>query len=366
MSTLDLPDPSRPAPRGRTRAARSARRIGRLAAAGGLALVLGAAGCGSPTSSGTDSPGASPSASGPVAGTLTGHGSSVLSVAFSPDGKTLATGSVDNTARLWDVGTRAAKTTLTGAEDVRSLAFSPDGKTLATVYNNPGMVAVSQPVQLWDLATGQVARSFAARSLTLRLRPNNVAFSPDGATLATASSMDVQLWNAATGQQTGGTKDGGTGCGLAFSPDGKLLAVGRAQGEIQLLDAAIGQVTATLTGHTKTVWSVAFSPDGKTLASGSEDGTIRLWSVASGQSTATLTGHTQNVNSVAFSPDGRTVASGGYDKTVRLWSVANGQSTATFTGHEGKVWSVAFSPDGKLLASVGDDPVVRLWNVPSS
>jgi WD40 repeat protein len=193
----------------------------------------------------------------------------------------------------------------------------------------------------------------------------SVAFSPNGKVLAAGTAEgQVRLWRVIDGQPLL-TCDGhlGAGWSVAFSPDGRLLASGSTGGMVCLWDANSGQSLKTLAGHTYQVWSVAFSPDGCLLASGSTDGTVRLWDVSTGQSLETLAGHTHQVRSVAFSPDGRLLASGSFDHTLRLWDVSTGQCLETLAGHTYQVRSVAFSPDGRLLASSSNDYTLRLWDV---
>ncbi|MFJ5259984.1 caspase family protein [Streptomyces sp. NPDC088387] len=199
-----------------------------------------------------------------------------------------------------------------------------------------------------------------------------VVFDRDGGRLATAGYLtpEVPLWDTATGRRTATLNPGDdTGVySLAFSPDGKTLAMGCGDNGIRLLDPVTRRVTATLTGHNGEtggggVLAVAFSPDGKTLASGGADYTVRLWNVADGRNTVTITDHTDNVYAVAFSPDGKTVASGSTDKTAGLWSVPDGRSLATVTGLKRPVASVVFSPDGETLAIVAGEQFVTLWDV---
>jgi WD40 repeat protein len=342
---------------------------------------------------------------------FTGHTNSINSVAFSPDGKTLASGSLDMTICLWDVAThRQSGAPLAGHTDyVLSVAFSPDGKTLASGSKD-------RTIRLWDVATHQqlgaplfghtsdvldVTFSRDGRTLASSGKDTtiilwnvanswaplmahksdvfSVAFSPDGKTLASGGcgkldarrnciQGEIRLWDVATDRQIGAPFTGHTNSvnSVAFSPDGKMLASGSLDMTVRLWDVATHrQIGAPLAGHTDYVLSVAFSPDGKTLASGSKDRTIRLWDVATHrQIGAPFTGHTNSVNSVAFSPDGKMLASGSLDMTIRLWDVATHQQLgAPLAGHTDQVFSVAFSPDGKMLASGSQDQSIRLWNV---
>jgi WD40 repeat protein len=287
--------------------------------------------------------------------TLTGHSSSVKSVSFSPDGKTLASGSEDNTIKVWNLATGKAITTLTGHDSlVRSVSFSPDGKTLASGSGD-------KTIKVWNLATGKPITSLTGHSDWV----NSVSFSPDGKTLASGSGDNtIKVWNLATGKEiTTLTGHDSLVRSVSFSPDGKTLASGSGDNTIKVWNLTTGKEITTLTGHSSWVNSVSFSPDGKTLASASGDKTIKVWNLATGKEITTLTGHSSWVNSVSFSPDGKTLASGSADDTIKVWNLATGKEITTLTGHSLSVRSVSFSPDGKTLASGSEDNTIKVWNL---
>ena len=303
--------------------------------------------------------------------------SSVSILAFSPDGKLLASGgSEDLTISLWDVQTQ----TLVGAFEahthvgtfeghghkVRSVAFSPDGKILASGIHGHDIVF------LWDVAT-RSRIALLANNINKKYKGvNSVAFSPDGTILAsTGNDGKIWLWDARTKRRIGVLKTNADGVtSIVFRPDGKTLASLNGQfgdsefkgGDmaVRLWNVKTRKQTAVLEDHTAGIESVALSPDGTLLASGHHDGLVRLWDIQTQKQLATLKGHKAVVESVAFSLDGTLLASGGKDR-ARLWNVRKRKQIRTFK-HKAIVESVAFSPDGRTLAAV-DYNCIRLWDV---
>ena len=289
-------------------------------------------------------------------------------VAFSPDGKLLATAGGDGYVRLWNPATGhlvGAPLKADPRDGVNAVAFSPDGKLLASGD-------MGGTVRLWDPVTGQPVGA-AIRSVTLA-PVTAVAFSPDGKLLAAAGAdRHVRLWNPATRQAVGAPLNGGPRwvLGVAFSADGKLLASADNDGTVRLWNPVTGRAAgAPLPADTSPgggVNAVAFSPDGKLLASAETDGTVRLWNPATGQAPRARFRHVSGgVNGVEFSPEGKLLASADNDGTVRLWNPVTGQAIGAplpaDAGAGSRVSGVAFSPDGKLLATAGSDGDVRLWN----
>ncbi len=287
--------------------------------------------------------------------TFKGHTKGVKSVAFSSDGRTLASGSWDNTVRLWSVAEKKPLHTLEGhTSHVESVAFSNDGQTLASG-------SYDFTVRLWSVAKKEWLYTFEGHTNQV----TSVTFSSDDRTLASGSwDNTVQLWSVAEKKPLH-TFEGHTSHveSVVFSNDGQTLASGSYDHTVRLWSVAEKKPLHTFEGHTSYVRSVAFSSDGQTLASGSEDRTVRLWSAAEKKPLRTFEGHNKNVTSIAFSNDGQTLASGSGDKTVRLWSIAEKKPSHTFEGHTKEVRSVMFSSDGQKLASGSYDQSVQLWSV---
>jgi WD40 repeat protein/uncharacterized caspase-like protein len=236
--------------------------------------------------------------------------------------------------------------------EVTSIAFTPDGQTLASTGED-------KTIKLWDAATGVELRTIPAHTDEV----NAIAISPDGKTLASGSTdHTIKLWDIASGTElktlTGHELPVNS---VAFSPDGKLLASGSFDKTIKLWDVASGELLKTLSGHEAYVSRVVFSPDGGTLMSGGgDDKTIKVWEVASGALQRTLAGHTDAVNTIAISADGKTLASASSDKTVRLWDAATGALIRSIK-QSGEPYALCFSLDGKKLAVGSRGEAVKLY-----
>jgi WD40 repeat protein len=291
------------------------------------------------------------------------HPAEVFAVAFSPDGGSLASASADHSAlvhsevMLWDMRTDKPRRTLRGHIGyIKSLAFSPDGQRLASA-------GMDGTVKLWDMGTGR-------ETLTLRghkLNVNAVAFSPNGRQVASASyDRTVRVWDATPPEENLGEEPltfpvnpGGGVRDVAFHPDGRRLAT--VANDVKLWDRHTGQALLTFS-HSKSCWRIAFSPDGQRLAAGKQ-GEVKVWDVSTGRKLHNLGGFSNVASSLAFSPDSRHLLSAHFDRTVRVWDTATGDEEDRIpSAHTIAIFSLALSPDGKTVVTTSGDETVKVWD----
>ncbi|MHC5734267.1 protein kinase domain-containing protein [Nostoc sp.] len=290
-----------------------------------------------------------------LANTLQGHESSVLSVAISPDGKTIASSGDDRKIKLWNLATGKQISSLNAySQQVNAVAISPDGKTLVGGGDD-------NTIKVWNLATEKQIRTLTGHSDSVHA----LAISADSQTLVSGSDDNtIKIWDLATGEQIR-TLVGHTFWvrSVAISPDAVILASGSFDKTIKIWNLTKGYSIRTLLGNSQTVTTVAISPDGKTLASASRDRTIKLWNLVTGKEIRTLVGHVNTVTTVAFSADGKILASGSRDRTIKLWNLATGEEILTLAGHTNTVTSLSFSPDDKTLVSGSEDNSIKIWRL---
>jgi WD40 repeat protein/serine/threonine protein kinase len=284
----------------------------------------------------------------------------VRCVAFRPgDGRWLVTGDINGAVTVWDTMTRQVVRTLRRhTATVLGLAFSPDGRLLVSAGDD-------KTVNVWDATTGALVHHLSGHAHLV----GTVAFSPDGRRLASGSlDTTVRIWDATTGKEIHTLRGHHDPVpGVAFSPDGRRLASASFDGTVKIWDATTGQVVLTLPGHGLEFTGVAFLDGGRRLASVSSDKTMKIWDATTGQVVLTLRGHTQALTGLACSPDGRRLASVSQDRTTKIWDATPldaqaGQESLTLRGHTDGIWDLAFSPDGRRLASSSKDATVRVWD----
>jgi len=290
---------------------------------------------------------------------LKGHSFTVRSIVYSPDGNTFASLGMwgDKTIKLWNAKTGELIHTLTEhTGGINVIAYSPDGKILASASDD-------KTVKLWNVKTGELKHTLTGYSHSV----DTMAYSPDGKTLSSASSSwnddhTIKLWNVETGDlkyTLTGHSDGINA--IAYSPDGKTLASASGDKTVMLWNVETGELKHTLTGHSNRVRDVAYSPNGKILASASDDNIINLWDVKTGELKNTLTDHFGWVRNVAYSSDGKILVSASDDKTIKLWNTETREIKHSLVGYRNRVNALAYSPTESILASVDDDRI-KLWN----
>lgn len=294
-------------------------------------------------------------------GRLKGHTSSITCLSFTPNGRTLASGSLDGDIRLWDVRRQKHKATLDDQNAISDIAFGAKGRTLVSCNGSKGT-----PVQLWDIAKKRPKKTIIQQDEKFF---SKVALSPDGQTIAVMGILEVSLWDVTTGENRGELRGHFSNImSIAFSPDGDTLATGGLDGKVLLWnykqERSRFKPKATLIGYTDQrigVKHLTFSPDGQKLATGYWNGEVLLWDIPTTQSKTILTEHTSGVSSLAFSPHGDTLAIGNYDE-ARLWDVGSWHPTEVLSG-TGWSRSIVFSPDGHTLAIGSGDDLVLLWDI---
>jgi WD40 repeat protein/tRNA A-37 threonylcarbamoyl transferase component Bud32 len=297
--------------------------------------------------------------------TFQGHTGPVRSVAYSPDGRWIASAGDDGIIRIWNAASGDVSQIPVKSGVIRSVAFSPDGGCLASAGGD-------NSVKLWNAKTGALLWTGSGHTGTARA----VAFSPDGTRLVSGSEdRTLKIWEIGTGKCLR-TLEGHVGgvSSVAFSPNGRWLASGGLAAldrqekwlpaEVKVWEVSSGTEIRTLKGQPDGVWSVALSPDSSRLAAAGPDHSVNVWNVITGQLVATMRGHASNVLCVTFSSDSEAsrLASSDDQGTIRVWDSTTGKELLLLGGHTGPVKGLAFSPDGWRLASGGYDSSVKLWD----
>ena len=289
--------------------------------------------------------------------TYRGHSEIVSSVAWSPNGKYIASGSYDKTVQVWDALTGKTVLIYRGHNyAVLSVAWSPDGTRIASSGDTVSTV------QVWEALSGRIVLDINGHGALV----NSVAWSPNGKYIASGlADNTVQVWDASNGANVTYGKYANSVYEVAWSPDSKYIASGSFDRTVQVWDASNGANVLAYREHSGFITALAWSPNGKYIASGSYDNTVQVWEALTGNTVITYRGHKYNaVTTVAWSPDSKYIASGSFDKTVQVWDALTGNTVITYRGYSDIFHSVAWSPDGKYIASGSGDNTVQVWEAP--
>lgn len=280
-----------------------------------------------------------------------GHTDWIECVAISPDNTSFATSSSDATIKIWDINSGRNIMTLNGhTRRVKTIAYSANGDYLASGGDD-------YIVNLWNAKTGTLINKMQGHQGDIR----QVMFSPNSKELVSVSiDQTIRIWNVETGEIIRTIKEDGPIWALSIHPEGKILATGNTNGEINIWTE--GKLTQTIRGHSARIKTMLFSPDGQKIVSGSDDHSIKIWGL-DGECLKTLVGHTNWIWHLAISSNGDLIVSSSEDRTVKFWDVETGFCTRTLDGYINQVWSLSFDSKGKLISSGSEDGIVRVWDV---
>ena len=288
---------------------------------------------------------------GTTVDTFAGDTDFVDAVAWSPNGRYVASGSWDHSVRIWDTKAKKLVFSYTQSDIVDAVAWSPDGRYIASGgWDNT--------VEIWNIDTDRLVKLYKGHTDVV----SALAWSPDGRYIASGSwDHSVRVWSVYSGALLYSVRFSDFVDAVAWSPNGQYLAVGGRDEMVHLLNANSGNEFFTFAGYTAVVNTVAWSPNSRFIASGCRDGEVKVWDAASGALLYSYQEHPAEVRSLAWSPNGQYIASGSWDHTVRVWNIKTGLPLVVYRGHQGNVDAVAWSPDGRYIASGSWDDTVQVW-----